>query len=169
MPICESGVENARLEDLPAIVEIYNMSIGGRMATSDENPVTVESRVEWFHQRNPATRPLWVLRSPEKQVIAWVSFQSFYGRPAYACTSEISIYVHDDHQKKGIGKFLLAKAIEQAPSLKIKNLLAFVFSHNQPSVGLFSSAGFQPWGNLPGVALLDEKAWDLLILGLKIP
>lgn len=36
------GVRDAVEADLPAIVDIYNASIPGRMATADAEPVTVE-------------------------------------------------------------------------------------------------------------------------------
>ena len=42
------AIRNAEFADLPRIVEIYNSSIPGRLATSDLEPVTVESRIEWF-------------------------------------------------------------------------------------------------------------------------
>ena len=47
-------------------------------------------------------------------------------------------------------------------------LLAFTFAHNAPSVGLFRSAGFLTWGELPRVAKLDGIARDLLILGRSL-
>ncbi|WP_339382997.1 GNAT family N-acetyltransferase, partial [Klebsiella aerogenes] len=62
------------------------------MVTADTMPVTVESREEWFNEHNPGKRPLWVIENPSGEIIGWVSFQSFYGRPAYDATVEISIY-----------------------------------------------------------------------------
>ena len=41
-------VRDATWEDLSRIVEIYNSSIPGRLATSDLEPVTVESRRDGF-------------------------------------------------------------------------------------------------------------------------
>ena len=41
---------------------------------------------------HPRTRPLWVLEE-SLRVRAWLSFNSFYGRPAYQPTAEVSIYV----------------------------------------------------------------------------
>lgn len=44
----EYTVEDATLQDLPAIVAIYNETIAGRMVTADLEPVTVESRRKWL-------------------------------------------------------------------------------------------------------------------------
>jgi hypothetical protein len=76
--------------DLPAIVSKYNSTIPSRESTADTVEVTVESRKEWFDRHIPDKRPLMVQEQDEK-VVAWVSFQLFYGRP-YDHTAEVSIY-----------------------------------------------------------------------------
>jgi len=153
--------------DLPAIVEIYNASIPGRTATADTEPVSIESRRDWFRDHDPTKRPLWVAVDVEA-VAGWISFQSFYGRPAYHATAEISVYVAPALQRKGIGRELLARAVERARRLGITTLLAFIFGHNEASLRLFESFGFQRWGVLPALAELDGIERDLIILGRRI-
>ena len=153
--------------DLPAIVEIYNASIPGRTATADTEPVSIESRRDWFRDHDPTKRPLWVAVDGEA-VAGWISFQSFYGRPAYHATAEISVYVAPVLQRKGIGRELLARAVERARRLGITTLLAFIFGHNEASLRLFESFGFQRWGVLPALAELDGIERDLIILGRRI-
>jgi phosphinothricin acetyltransferase len=53
------------------------------MVTADTEPVSVESRQRWFDEHNSANRPLWVIEDKAKEMVGWVSFQSFYGRPAH--------------------------------------------------------------------------------------
>src|SRR3977135_4714948 len=79
--------------DLPQIVEIYNSTIPSRIATADTEPVSVESRVHWFEEHTPDRRPLWVVEDAGR-VAAWLSFSTFYGRPAYAKTAELSENEH---------------------------------------------------------------------------
>lgn len=162
-----SRIEDATPEDLPAIIDIYNTTIAGRMVTADLEPVTVEDRQQWFLEHNSHHRPLWVLRV-EGEIAAWFSFQSFYGRPAYNITAEISVYVSEKFRGSGAGSLLLTHAIEQAPSLNLKNLVGFVFGHNEPSLRLLQKFGFEQWGLLPGVAELEGVTRDLVISGLKI-
>ena len=52
---------DATLDDLPAIVAIYNSTIASRDVTADLEPVSVESRRAWFDAHGPAARPLWVV------------------------------------------------------------------------------------------------------------
>jgi phosphinothricin acetyltransferase len=160
-------IRDARESDLPAIVSIYNEAIPGRRATADTEPVSVASREPWFHEHTPDRRPLWVA-ARDGVVVGWLSFQSFYGRPAYAATAEVSVYVGGDAQRGGMGRRLRARAIERAPGLGLATLVAFVFGHNEPSVRLFEAHGFARWGHLPGVARLDGHEADLLILGLRV-
>lgn len=160
-------IRDAVASDLPAIIDIYNASIPQRIATADLEPVSIESRYSWFLEHIPSSHPIWVMEVD--QIIAgWLSFQRFYGRPAYHATAEISIYVAPHYQRRGIGRQLLTKAVSHSPSLGLKTLLGFIFAHNHLSLQLFESLGFQRWGYLPQVAELDGVERDLVILGYRI-
>jgi len=153
--------------DLPRIVDIYNQTIPSRLVTADLAPVSVESRGAWFAEHTPARRPLWVVEQAG-QSIGWLSFQSFYGRPAYDATAEISLYLDAPHRRRGLGRWLLQRAIDHAPKLGLRNLLGFIFLHNTPSLALFERFGFTRWGTLPDVAELDGVRRTLVIVGLAL-
>lgn len=160
-------IEYAVRANLPVIVDIYNSTISGRTVTADLEPVTAESRIRWFEDHNPEFRPLWVMRIHD-EIAAWMSFQSFYGRPAYQGTAEISIYVDEKYRGTGAGSILIEKALEECPRLKVDNLVAFVFGHNEPSLKLLKKFGFEQWGLLPSVAELDGIKRDLVIVGRAV-
>jgi L-amino acid N-acyltransferase YncA len=173
----------ATIEDLPSIVDIYNTSIPGRMATADLVPVTVASRLEWFEAHPPDRRPLWTILVPrgsanevDDKIGGWLSLRSFYGRDAYRHTAEVSVYVSPDYHRQHLGDRLLAHAIASSPSLDLNTLVGFIFGHNQPSLNLFKKHQFQQWGFLPQIADLNGSdspvemrcERDLVILGRKI-
>lgn len=160
-------IRDAFEEDLPTIIEIYNSTIPSRMVTADTSPISVESRRTWFQEHTSDFRPLWVVEN-NHTVIAWLSFSSFYGRPAYKKTAEISIYVHESWRGKGLGSYLLQEAIAHSPTIEVDTLLGLIFGHNLPSLKLFKKFGFEQWGALPKVALLDEMEADLIILGRRL-
>ena len=164
---CLIEIIDAKLDDLPRIVEIYNSTIPGRMVTADTAPVTVQSKEKWFHEHSQDLRPLWVVKY-KGEICGWLSFQSFYGRPAYNATIEVSIYIDTNFRNNGLGRFLLEKALERGASLGIKTILGFIFGHNIPSLTLFYSLGFTNWGNLPCIAELDGIERDLIIVGKRI-
>lgn len=156
----------AELQDLDRIVEIYNSTIAGRMVTADVEPVSVESRVEWFHAHHDA-KPLYVIEKDD-EVVGWMSFSTFYARAAYDQTVEVSIYIDEQHRGQGIGQYALEELKKRAEELELRTLLAFIFSHNIPSIRLFKKNGFTTYGELPDVAYMDDKAYSLTILGYKI-
>jgi L-amino acid N-acyltransferase YncA len=157
----------ARLADLPAIVEIYNSTIPSRQITSDLEPVSVESREPWFAEHAPDKRPLWVVEEGER-IVGWLSYSNFYGRAAYAGTAEISIYLHVDARRQGLGRYLLDEAIAFAPQIAVHTLLGFIFGHNEPSLRLFEGFGFERWATMPRVATLDGVERDLIIVGKRV-
>ncbi len=152
--------------DLRRIVEIYNASIPGRLATADTEPVSVEQRRAWFGAHGPR-RPIWV-EERAGRVDGWASLTDFYGRPAYGATAEVSIYVAPATQRRGVGRRLMEHVLAAAPGIGVTTLLGFVFGHNAPSLALIESYGFARWGTLPRVAVLDGIERDLVILGLRI-
>lgn len=160
-------IRHACDEDLPAIVAIYNASIPGRLATADTEPVTVTAREPWFRDHVPERRPLLVAEDGQG-IAGWLSFRSFYGRPAYHATVELGYYVAPDRQRQGVGWLLLNEAVSRAPRLAVRTLLAFVFGHNAPSVRLLEKFGFAQWGLLPAVAELDGREYDVLIMGRRV-
>jgi L-amino acid N-acyltransferase YncA len=159
-------IRDAVESDLPAIVAIYNSAIPTRLSTADTTPVSVESRLPWFREHSPSSRPLWVMEV-DGAIAGWFSFQSFYGRSAYHATAEVSVYVSAAHRRLGIGRQLLAEGIRRAPDLGLQTLVGYIFGHNTPSLGLFDGFGFQRWGLLPRVAELDGVERDLVIVGRR--
>ncbi len=161
------NIRDATIDDLPAIVAIYNAAIPARMATADLEPVSIDSRRAWFAEHSPDARPLWVIED-DGRIAGWLSFQSFYGRPAYHATAELSVYVAADAQRRGYARKLVADAMGRAPDFGLKTLLGFIFAHNEPSLALFRSFGFEMWAHLPRVADLDGIERDLMILGRRL-
>jgi L-amino acid N-acyltransferase YncA len=162
-------IRDAQPDDLTRIVEIYNSSIPGRLATADTEPVSVAARQAWFREFNPETRPLWVIETrPGGPIDGWLGLRSFYGRPAYRATVEVGVYIDPPAQRGGLARTLLAHAVAAAPALGVRTMLGFIFAHNAPSLALFAAAGFVPWGQLPAVAELDGIERDLAIVGRRV-
>lgn len=159
-------LREATAADVTAITAIYNATIPSRMVTADTAPVTVESRLAWLiaHQQNH--RPVWVL-DDAGTLAAWLSFDTFYPRPAYDGTAMIAVYVAESHRRQGLGRRLVETALQRAPDLGLHTLLGYIFAHNAPSLALFDALGFTRWAHLPRVAVLDGTERDLIIVGRR--
>jgi phosphinothricin acetyltransferase len=160
-------IRDALEAELPAIVEIYNAATATRRSTALLDPVSVEERLPWFRRHSPEQFPLWVAEI-ESQIAGWLSFHEFIRRPAYDGAAEISIYVHENFRRRGIGRALLEKAIADAPRLEVRALLGYVLGHNEGSLELFESAGFERWGCLPRIAKFENAERDLVIVGRHV-
>ena len=158
---------HAQQKDLENIVATYNSTVASRLVTADLKPVSVESKQAWFDAHDVVKRPLWLVIA-NGTYAGWMSFNSFYGRPAYDGTVEVSIYLEESARGKGLGKHCLKKACDAAPSLHIKTLLGFIFDHNEPSLKLFYNMGFEKWAHLPKIADMGDAERGLIILGKRV-
>lgn len=159
--------KNAELNDLAYIIKVYNQTIPSRMVTADTTPVTIANRLEWFYAHNQTNRPLWLI-AYQDQPCGWVSLSSFYGRPAYDNTVEISLYIEQEFRARKIGQYTVAELEKYAKKQGIETILGYIFAHNQPSLALFTKMNYQKWGFLPAVAELDHIKRDLIIMGKPI-
>lgn len=160
-------IRDAAEADLPAIVEIYNEAIRGRISTAQLEEVSVEQRRPWFREHSARSHPLWVAEI-DGQIAGWLSFHPFIKRAAYRGTAEISVYVSEKFRGRGVGNALLEKAIADSPDLKITALIGCIFAHNEPSLRLFARLGFERWGFLPRVALVDGVDRGVVVMGRHV-
>ena len=158
---------HAQQSDLLKIVSTYNSTVPSRLVTADLEPVSIESKQAWFDAHSSNRRPLWTIEV-DGNYAGWMSFNSFYGRPAYDGTVEVSIYLEENARGKGLGKVCLQKAFDSCQELNIKTLLGFIFDHNEPSLQLFYKMGFEKWAHLPKIANMIDAERGLIILGKRI-
>ncbi|MDN5619509.1 MAG: N-acetyltransferase family protein [Psychrobacter sp.] len=172
-------VQRASKEDLAQVLAIYNQSVPGKQATANLALVTLDERMAWFDEHlDSMTRPIYVVKAlPEDKIevdstklpiVAWGSFSDLYARTAYHISTEISIYLSQEYQGKGLGSSLTSWMLTQAPSLGIRNIVALIFAHNQPSLGLFRKLGFEQWGYMPEVCDMDGFIADVVMLGKAV-
>mgnify|MGYP006146231485 CR=1 FL=1 len=70
----------ATLDDLPTIVAIYNSTIASREVTADTEPVSVESRLNWFHEHQPEQQPGGDRRPPAERTGLRTACGAYAGR-----------------------------------------------------------------------------------------
>ena len=158
----------AKIEDLPAIVAIYNQAVPTHRSTANTTPVTVETRKKWFDEHEPDRRPIFVAEL-DGCVIGWCSLSVYRpGRAALRFTAEISYYVDTAHQGQGIGQALIRHALEASPALGIKNIIAVLLDRNEPSRKLLEKLGFQQWGYLPRVLDFDGNECGEFYYGIRV-
>src|SRR5689334_21481749 len=155
----------AQLDDLPAIVDIYNQSIPSKQSTGDTRPLRVEDRVAWFGEHLPDSHPIFVA-DVEGRVGGWCSLSAYRpGRAALRFTAEISYYIDFAYHRQGIATVLVEHALATCPALGIRHVFAIVLEGNQASLKLLEKMGFEKWGYLPRVADFDGREVGHLYYG----
>jgi phosphinothricin acetyltransferase len=158
----------AHIDDLPAIVDIYNQSIPSQRATGDTQPARVEDRVAWLREHHPDEHPIFVAQV-DGQVTGWCSLSPYRrGRAALRFTAEISYYIALACRRRGLGQALIEHALEACPALQIRHLFAIVLENNGASLRLLEKMGFEQWGYLPGVADFDGTEVGHLYYGRHV-
>ena len=157
----------AQLEDLPALTIIYNQAIHARQ-TADSIPFTAEKRQPWFNTHQNEKYPLYVVLL-NGQITGYGTLSKYRGgRGALKGVVEISYYLHQDFQRKGLGTTLLEFLMSTAQQLGFKHAYALLLDSNVGSVRLLEKFGFSKWGHLPEIAEVDGKVCGQFIYGKKL-
>ncbi len=158
----------ARLEDLPRINVIYNQAVRQLFCTAHLQPLSMSERELWFRNHDADRFPVHVMVQNDL-VKGWVSLGSYREeRQALAHVAEVSYYIDEAEQGKGWGSLLLEHALKVAPIYGFSVLLAILLNKNPASIALLDKFGFERWGNMPGIALIQGQEADHLYYGLKL-
>ena len=159
------NIRQATPADLGQITEIYNDAIKKTTATFDTEPKTPEEQERWFAGHD-ASHPVLVAEE-EGIILAWASLSQWSDRCAYSATAEISLYVREEHRRKGIGKQLMAATIKAGKEAGLHTVIARIAGSNKISADLCKSFGFQYIGTMREVGkkfgnLLDVHLMQLI-------
>ena len=162
------NIRQATINDLKAIVDIYNQAISAGKKTADTLIFSAEQRQEWFKEHKADSFPLLVAVEKE-QVIGYLTLSPYRnGRPALSKTAEISYYIDFNHLRKGIGSKLMEYAIHLAKELNLNSLIAILVGSNQGSIKLLQKYGFKQWGCMPGIVYFGDSQHDHVYYGLHL-
>lgn len=130
-----------KASDWPQVAKIYEQGILSRKATYAQE---VPTYAVWDAEHHPHTR--FVAETAEGNIAGWVAIAPSFARAVYSGVAEISIYIHNDYQKQGIGTMLLEAASLESENNGIWTLEALIFADNIPSLNLFHKCGYVDLG-----------------------
>ena len=132
--------------DAEAIREIYNVEVLDSTNTFDMVPRSREEQEAWLARHggvHPAIVAVDGTGTAGGTVIGFGSLSPFHERPGYAATAENSLYVDRGHQGKGVGRALLGELLRLAASHGFHSVIARIAGHNETSIALHASFGFE--------------------------
>ncbi len=170
-------IRQATVEDLPAILEIYNEAVLNTTASYDYEPHTLEMRRAWWEQHARDQLPVLVAESnPSKaqatpNISGWAALSRYHHKIGYRFTVEDSIYVASHCRGQGMGSRLLQTLLTQAQNLELKAVIAAIDAKNEPSQRLHARFGFETVGRFKQVGYKFGRWLDVVymehLLGIK--
>jgi phosphinothricin acetyltransferase len=139
-------IRPAAASDAEALMGIYNPVVETSTATFDLVPRTLEEQLEWLSDRAGA-RIVLVAEAEDGSVAGYAALSPYRDRAAYSTTVEDSVYVHPDHQGRGVGRLLLSSLVDTARSHGFHAMMARIVADHDASIALHSVCGFQIVGH----------------------
>ena len=134
-------VRLARPQDAEGIRAIYNLEVTTGMGTFDLVPRTPPAQVQWLADHSGA-HPA-VVAVEDGVIRGFGSLSPYRSRPAYATTVEDSVYVDRRHQGKRVGTHLLTELVQLATGHGFHAMIGRIVGHNEVSIALHRSCGFE--------------------------
>lgn len=135
----------AEMADAEAIRSIYNVEVSTSTHVFELVPHTLEQQERWIGERSGAHAAL-VAVDADGLVIGFGSLSAYRPRPAYSTTVEDSVYVHRDRQGMGTGRAILAELVHLATAHGFHSMIGRIADHNEASIALHKSLGFDEIG-----------------------
>jgi L-amino acid N-acyltransferase len=134
-------IRDANINDLPAMLDIYNDAIRNLTATFDLEEQTLEERKIWFQKHNDKY-PL-IVAEWNGEVVGYCCLSQFREKAAYDKTAELSIYISSSHRGLGIGTALMQEILQRAAHLGFHTVIGGITRGNDASVALHEKFGFE--------------------------
>lgn len=162
-------VRTGRKDDLPELVRIYNHYVTHSIITFDTQPVTVESRLQWFERFSDTGPHRLFVATTGDRVLGCASSSPYRTHPAFDQTVELGVYVDPDARAAGIGSALYRTLIETLRSQPVHVALAGIALPNDASVALHRKFGFTDVGIFDQYATKNGGYISSVWMQLRLP
>ena len=146
-------VRPSRDGDVDAMLAIYRQHIRGGVETGVDNGGAAEPddlrqrRKNLYNNRLPHLVATW-----RGEIVGYAYAVLFRKRPAYRYTAKHSIYVHNAHLGRGVGRRLLQDLIDACAAAGFRQMIGYIDADNTASLAIHEKFGFARVGLLPAVA-----------------
>jgi phosphinothricin acetyltransferase len=161
-------IRPATLDDLDAILEIYNEAVLNTTASYDYEPWNKQQRREWFDDHAKNNYPVLVAERAGGKIVGWSSLGRFHSRMGYRFTAEDSVYIAPEHRGHGVGKQLLAPLIDAARERQFHSIIGLIDASNEASVRLHARFGFEKVAFLKQVGFKFGRWLDVVYMQLML-
>jgi phosphinothricin acetyltransferase len=144
----------ATVDDAAVLRDIYNLEVTTSVVTFDLVPRSLDDQRRWLSDRSGAHAVIVAEemidqgdgRGASPVVVGYASLSPYRTRPAYSTSVEDSVYVHRDHQGKGVGKLLLRDLLDVATAHGFHAVFARIVDGHGASIALHRALDFEHVG-----------------------
>ena len=155
-----------KIDDAVAICSIYNHYVRETAITFEEAPVSIkemEGRIRTVNASYP-----WFVFDDGVYVTGYAYINKWKERSAYRFSAEITVYIKEGHEGKGIGTELYTHLIEAARKKNIHALVAGIALPNERSITLHEKFGFTKIAHFNEIGFKQDKwidvgYWELVL------
>ena len=146
-------------DDGQKVIEIFEEGIAGGNATFDATAPTWNVCDQKFFN---VCR--FVLEDTDENVVGWAALQPISNRDCFKGVAEVSIYLKNEVQGKGLGSMLLRKLISDSEEHNFWTLQAGIFPENDASIYVHEKWGFQLVGKREKIGQMNGIWRDIILL-----
>src|SRR5437870_1871156 len=111
-------IQSMQSQQAAALLDIYRQGIASGMATFE---TTVPDWPGFDAKYLSHSR---IVAIEAEQIVGWAALSPVSNRECYSGVAEVSVYVAEIHQRKGIGRILLMSLIKESETNGIWSLLS---------------------------------------------
>jgi phosphinothricin acetyltransferase len=157
-------IRPAGLADIPAITRIYAHAVRNGTATFELEPPDEAEMTRRMTALLDGDFPY--IAADSGGAVAGYAYAGLYRtRPAYRFTVEDSIYVDPNVQRRGVGRMLLARLIDECEKRGFRQIIAVIGDSAQTaSIEVHRALGFRHAGNLQNVGFKFGRWLDTVLM-----
>ena len=160
-------IRDAREEDLPGLLAIYNEVIANSTAVYNDSPVSLEDRRTWWTARRRQNYPVLVA-ADESGIIGFASYGDFRSWPGYRYTVEHSVHVRAERRGQRVGRTLMLELLARAAWQGKHVMIGGVDAANAGSIAFHERLGFERSALLREVGFKFGRWLDLLLMQRRL-
>ncbi len=150
--------------DIPAITRIYGHSVRHGTASFELEPPDEAEMARRQRALSEGSFP-YLVAELEGGVVGYAYAGPYRTRPAYRFTVEDSIYVDPATQRRGVGRLLLDRLIDESTRCGFRQMVAVIGDSAQiASIELHRAAGFHYVGNIQNVGYKFDLWLDSVLM-----
>ena len=159
-----ASIRAAEPRDLAAITRIYAHAVIHGTASFETEPPDEAEMARRQALLSAGGHPFLVAELAGA-IVGYAYAGPYRPRPAYRFTVEDSIYIAPDAQRRGIGRALLERLLDEAATRGFRQMIAVIGDSAQtPSIALHAAFGFRHIGTLTAVGFKFGRWLDSVLM-----